>query len=133
MDKKFTTLVLVFFLVLGTFATSLYFEQTATLRARATQKCSPVAEKSFAVSFPKVVAKGESCEVNVFARCEDESGVPGAVVSIAVSGGTAQTTQNTTDENGNASFTVTPEGLASITATINNSIQVPTQITCESQ
>lgn len=133
MDKKLLTLVLVFFLVLGTFATSLYYEQSSTLRARATQKCQPVAEKSFAVSFPKIVPAGSSCEVNVFARCEDESGVTGATVAIAVTNGTAQTTQSTTDENGNASFTVTPQGLANITAVINGSIQVPTAITCESQ
>ncbi len=133
MDNKFVALVLVFFLVFGTFAAAMVYDQSATLRARATQKCAPVAEKSFAVSFPKTVPQGASCEVNVFARCADETGVTGADVSITVVNGTAEQTTSKTDENGGAVFTVKPTGLAQISAVINGTVNVPTAITCESQ
>lgn len=133
MDNKFVALVLVFFLVFGTFATAMFYDQSTVLRARATQKCDPVAEKSFAVSFPKTVPVGASCEVNVFARCADESGVTGADVSISVQNGTTEQAQTKTDENGGAVFTVKPTGLAQITAVINGNISVPTVVTCESK
>lgn len=133
MDNKLLFLVFVFFLVFGTFATAVFFDQSPALRARASNKCAPVVSKSFATSFPKDVKPGESCEVNVFVRCEDESAVTGATVKLNVTNGSSDNPEGLTDENGRAVFTVTPQGLAQISATINGSLQLSDTITCSSQ
>lgn len=133
MDNKFMFLVLVFFLVFGTFATAMFFDQSPTLRARASNKCAPVVSKSFTTSFPKTVQPGQSCEVNVFVRCEDESAVTGATVKLDVTNGTVDSPESLSDEGGRATFTVTPQGLSQITATVNGSLKLTTPVTCSSQ
>lgn len=126
-------LVLAFFLVFGTFATAVFFDQSPALRARASNKCTPALSKSFATSFPKNVLAGGSCEVNVFARCDNESAVTGATVQLQIANGTADNLVSTTDESGRAVFTVTPNGLAKISATINGTLRLPGTVTCSSQ
>jgi hypothetical protein len=133
MDNKFMFLVFVFFLVFGTFATAMFFEQSPTLRARASNKCAPVMSKSFATTFPKTVAAGQPCEVNVFVRCEDETAVTGARVTVSATNGTVDAPESLTDELGRAVFSVVPSGLSTITATVNDGLQIPTSITCSSQ
>ncbi len=134
MDRKFLFLVLVFFLVFGTFGAALIIDQNPQNRLiRATQQCEPSAGKSFLTSFPKTVSAGEACEINAFVRCDDESSITGAEVSITVTNGTARTTTSLTDESGRAVFTVDPTGLAEITATVNGSLLIPNTVTCEAQ
>jgi hypothetical protein len=133
MDNKLMFLVFVFFLVFGTFATAVFFDQSPALRARASNRCTPALSKSFATSFPKDVQAGEKCEVNVFVRCDNELAVTGATVRLSVSNGSVDNAEALTDESGRAVFTVTPQGLARISATINGNLQLPETITCNSQ
>lgn len=136
MDKKFLFLVFAFFLVFGTFSIAVFFDQSgATLQTRASNQCEPAESKSLIVSFPKSgLEPGEPCQVNVFARCTDETAVTGADVTLSVTNGTTDPAGSaTTDEAGKAVFNVTPNGLAEITATINGTLQLPETVTCSSQ
>src|SRR3989344_1891185 len=129
MGRKFVVLVLVFFLVLGAFSTAVFYDQGKITRARASSQCEPVAEKSFLVSLPKEVPSGGSCEVNVFARCADESAAVGKQVTLGLSNGTTRPEQALTDESGKAAFAVTGQSLVSISAQVGNLI-LPQTVTC---
>lgn len=129
MDRKFVVLVLVFFLVLGVFSTAVFYDNGKISQARATSKCEPVKEKSFMVSLPKEVPPGGSCEVNVFARCADESAAVGKQVTIGVSNGSAEPEQALTDESGKAAFSVTGNSLVSISARVGEMVLDQT-VTC---
>lgn len=130
MDKKLVVLALMFFLVVGAFSTALFFDQGSLKQTRATQKCAPDIAKSFLVSLPKDVPPGGSCEVDAFVRCSDESSVTGADVTLSVTNGTASPANVPTDESGKATFTIVGAGLAQITATVNNSMQLTQTVTC---
>lgn len=134
MDNKFLFLVFVFFLVFGIFASAVFYDQTTGFSTRAAnQNCDVDASKSFIVSIPKDVPAGDACEVSVFTRCADETTVAGADVKLNVTNGTVDLPNGSvTDEGGRAAFAVTPNGLAEITAVINNSIQLEQTVTCNS-
>lgn len=130
MDRKLVVLVLVFFLVIGAFMTAVFYDQGSIQGIKAANKCAPDASKSFVVSLPKDVPAGGACEVDVFVRCADESSVANAQVSIQVANGSASPTTSLTDETGKATFSVKGQGLASITARVNDALDLSQNVTC---
>lgn len=129
MDNKFVFLVLIFFLVFGSFATAVFLDQRG-VTTRASSQCAPDPSTSILVSFPKEVPSGETCKVDVFVRCADQSVVTGAEVSLDVSGGSPDGSAKITDEVGLASFDVTGEGLATVNARVNGSIVLDQSVNC---
>jgi uncharacterized protein (UPF0333 family) len=126
MDRKLSFLVLVFFLVLGTFATVLLRREARQTRA-ASQ--TPEAVQSFMI----VSSQGLECTVNVVVRDGSQKGVPNKEVCVTSTLGSVAPTCATTNESGIAEVIVTSStaGSGQISAQVTNHFQIPTQVSCQ--
>ncbi len=126
MDKKLSFLVLVFFLVLGTFATVLFQKEARQTRA-ASQV--PDAVQSFII----VSTKGNECTVNAVVRDHEQKGVANKEVCFTASVGNPSSPCAITNESGIAEITVTSTtpGSGQISAQVTNHFQIPTQVSCQ--
>ncbi|KXK11948.1 MAG: Bacterial Ig-like domain (group 1) [Microgenomates bacterium OLB23] len=125
MDKKLSFLVLVFFLVLGTFASFVLQRETRLTRA-ASQV--PEALQSFMI----VSAKGLECTINVIVRDSAQKGVPSKEVCVTSTFGSVSPSCTTTNESGIAEVTITAPsaGTGNISANVTGLFDIPTQVSC---
>lgn len=126
MDRKLSFLVLVFFLVLGTFATFLFQREARQTRA-ASQV--PEAQESFII----VSTQGLECTVNVIVRDSEQKGVPSKEVCITSTLGSVSPQCTTTNESGIAEAVVTSStpGSGQISAEVTGLFTIPTQVSCQ--
>ncbi|MBP9815911.1 Ig-like domain-containing protein [Candidatus Woesebacteria bacterium] len=125
MDKKLSFLVLIFFLVLGAFATVLFQKETRLTRA-ASQV--PDAIQSFII----VSTKDNECTVNAVVRDQEQKGVPNKEVCFTATVGTPSAPCALTNESGIAEIVVTSTtpGSGQISAQVTDHFQIPTQVSC---
>ena len=128
MDKKLVILILLFFLILGTFSISVFTTNRAR-RARADNPPPPSQSKSFVLAY----SNGTECIVNPVVRGDDENGIVGITVEVTSTFGTVSPVSSTTNESGISENTVTSstQGIGQITAIVNGSMQISTQVSCE--
>lgn len=126
MDKKLSFLVLIFFLVLGTFATVLLQRDARQTRA-ANQ--TPDASLSFLI----VSVKGGECTVNAIVRDSAQKGVPNKEVCVTSSVGTVNPPCAMTDESGIAEVKIisSAAGSGQVEANVTNYFKIPTQVSCQ--
>lgn len=126
MDKKLTFLVLVFFLVLSSFASVLLRRDARQTRAAGQ---TPVAVQSFMIAS----SSGSECTVNVIVRDDNQKGVPNKEVCVSSTQGTVSPSCATTNESGIAEVIVTSDtpGTGNLTAQVTGLFQIPTQVSCQ--
>ncbi len=126
MDKKLSFLVLVFFLVLGTFATVLIGRDAQQTRASSQTP-------DMASSFLIVSGTGGECTVNAVVRDASQKGVPNKEVCMTSSVGIVAPACATTNESGIAEVKITSvtAGTGQVTAEVTGHFSIPTKVSCQ--
>lgn len=132
MDRKLLLLVLVFFLVMGSF-TSYVFFRTSQREISAANKGEPCQEKSFLLVSPNQVKVGEKATINAVVRTCDETTLPEAQVCLISTLGNVEPACAPTNESGISDHALTSdvEGIAQISARINNTIDITTPVSVQ--
>ncbi|OGK14887.1 hypothetical protein A3H80_03590 [Candidatus Roizmanbacteria bacterium RIFCSPLOWO2_02_FULL_37_19] len=132
MDRKLLLLVLVFFLVLGSF-TSYVFYRTSLRQIQAENATTPCQSTSFLLAFPNELPVGVRATLNAVVRSCDETTIPGAQVCLTTSLGTIEPECAQTNESGISDHVITSDvqGLAEIRGRVNNSMDIPTPISVQ--
>lgn len=120
MDKKFTGLLVVFFLSFSVFFTMVVFNKPLSRLIRASQEITPSAEKSLIIAYP-LTAKANGKDkilITVFLRNNNGLPVDNKEVIIDASLGKIQDNNLKTNKQGQATFILTSEtpGLSQISA-----------------
>ena len=133
MDKKFTALMLVFFLVFGLFISLMLFNKQITNFARASAETDPSSQTSLIFAWPLTAKTGDKVEVNVFIRNANNTPLDKKSVRLTtnlglINGSSESTSQS--DKTGKALFILTSDksGTAQITALVNDKIQLSQKI-----
>ncbi len=124
MDKKFLSLIAVFFLLFASFTISILFGNRLQTFTRAKGFYKPSSKASLIFAFP-LAAKADGkdfSKITVFVR--NEKGVPLSAkkVELKTNLGTIIPINDTTDKNGKAEFKIisNEEGVAIIKASVDN-------------
>jgi len=131
MDKKLLGLIGVFLLVFGVFMSMLFFNSprggTRIRAAGSTASC----ENTYLFAQFLVTQVGSSVQLNVFVRDADSEAVGKVVVTCSASLGTLTPSQQTSQNNGSTTFslTSTTQGVSNVTCSIacgqiSNSVSV---------
>ena len=133
MDKKFTALMLVFFLVFGLFISLMLFNKQITNFARASAETDPSSQTSLIFAWPLTAKTGDKVEVNVFIRNANNTPLDKKSVRLTtnlglINGSSESTSQS--DKTGKALFILTSDKscTAQITALVNYKIQLSQKI-----
>lgn len=120
-------LVLVFFLVLGTF-TAFVFNREALRRTQATNPEPPTQSASFVLAH----SDGTTCTVNPVVRDSQERAVADAEVCVTSTLGTVNPSCAPTNEAGVSEHIVTSDtaGAGQISAEVTGQFRMTTQVTC---
>jgi len=124
MDKKFTSLLVVFFLIFSVFFSVIIFNKPLSRLIRASQEFVPSATTSLVLAWPLTVkADGKSqSTISVFLR--NDKNMPVGNCSVSVNSSLGQIKENvlTTTKDGKADFhiTSTTAGIANIAVSSNN-------------
>ena len=135
MDKKFIALMAVFFLVFGVFVTSMVFNNQFFKIGRSTQAAAelePSSQNSLIYAWPLDVSlsEGKTSEINIFVRSGNNLVLRDKKVQLITDFGSLDQAEKTTDKTGKATFVLTSdvEGIANLSATINNTIPLSQKI-----
>lgn len=133
MDKKLVGLMLIFFLSFGLFTSVLVFNKPLSRLTRAKEEFLPSSDTSLIFAWPlTAVANGQpTVAVNIFVRNVNNLPLPNKKVSLVTSLGNINEVQSTTDKSGKATFNLgsTSPGLAELTATVDNQVQLKQKVT----
>ena len=134
MDKKFTALMVVFFLVFGVFVTTTLFNKQISNFARASAETDPSSQTSLIFAWPLTAKIGDKVDVNVFIRNANNSPLDKKQVRLVTNLGLINGTQESTaesDKTGKVSFTLTSDtaGIAELSAFVNSNIQLSQKVT----
>jgi len=133
MDKKLTTLFLVFLLSFSLFATIVIFIKPLTQLTRASEENNPSPNSSLIFAYPLTVkADGKTtANLNVFVRSYKGTPLANKPVAVTTSLGQIKTISNITDKTGKATFSLTSQdkGVAEIEAVVNNNIKLAQKVT----
>lgn len=137
MDKKLIALMLIFFLAFGLFATIAFFNKPLTQLTQAKQETLPSSDSSLIFAWPltaKAYAK-TNVQINIFVRNANNIPIAGKTVSVNSTLGIVTAVQSTTDKSGRATFNLTSNsaGLAQVTATVDNQVQLKQKVTINFQ
>jgi hypothetical protein len=133
MDKKLVGLMLIFFLTFGLFTSVLVFNKPLSRLTRAKEEFLPSSNASLIFAWP-LTAKadgGETVAVNIFVRNANNLPLPNKKVSVITTLGNINELQPTTDKSGKATFNLSSAspGLAELTATVDNQVQLKQKVT----
>ncbi len=133
MDKKLGSLLAIFVLVFGLFVGLVVFNQPIRTFTRAKEELIPSSESSLIFAWPLTAkANGtDKVEINVFVRNTNNLPLTNKQVTLQTNLGNLDTATNTTDKSGKATFSLTSSsgGIAQVTATVDNQVQVKQNIT----
>ncbi|MBI5127107.1 Ig-like domain-containing protein [Candidatus Roizmanbacteria bacterium] len=133
MDKKLKSLLTIFVLVFGLFVGLVVFNQPIKTFTRAKEELIPSSDSSLIFAWPLTAkANGtDKVEINVFVRNANNLPLTNKQVTLQTDLGNLDTSTNTTDKSGKASFNLTSSsnGIAQVTAMVDNQIQVKQTIT----
>lgn len=133
MDKKFITLVVMFFLTFGIFSAAVVFNEPLTQLTRAKEELIPSETTSLIFAWPITIkADGKSAStITVFARTGNNRPLINKPVTVTSTLGNIKPSTVNTDNEGKALLTLssTEKGIAQLEAVINNSVTVSQKIT----
>ncbi len=128
MDKKLTSLIILFLLIFTLFISYIVFNKQLIVMTRASEELEPSSETSLVFAWPLTAQANnqDKVEINVFVRNYKNVPLANKPVNLVTNLGTINPPIKTTDKFGKASFTLTSQtpGLAEIKAYINNQIQI---------
>ncbi len=133
MDKKLSALLVLFVLIFALFIIFIVFKEPIATFTRAKEELVPSSESSLIFAWP-LTAKADGSEkidINVFVRNASNLPLPNKMVTLQSNLGSLETSSQTTDKSGKANFSLTSTnpGVANITATIDNQIQLKQTVT----
>jgi hypothetical protein len=131
MDKKFVSLMILFFLSLGLFGTYVIFNQTIKSYTRAAAESVPSSQTSLIFAWPLTAKTGDKVDVNVFVRSSNNSPLQNQVVKLSTNLGNISDPDNLkTDKSGKANFTLSSDtpGVAELTTLVNDNIQLSQKV-----
>ncbi len=132
MDKKLTGLILIFLLCFTLFTSIIVFNKPLSRLTRAKEEFIPSANTSLIFAWPlSAEADGKSLvSVNVFVRNANNTALPNKKVSLTSNLGKISEVQPITDKTGKATFNLTSNspGIAELTATVDNQIQIKQKV-----
>ncbi len=129
MDKKFVSLMLLFFLVFGVFVTNVVFKDRIASFARASTASDPSSQTSLIFAWPLTAKVGDKVEVNVFIRNANNLPLDKKQVKLMTSLGFINGSQESTAESnktGKVNFVLSSDttGIAELTAFVNNNVKL---------
>ena len=132
MDRKFSILLVIFFLSFLVFFLFVIFNKPISKLTRAEVDLIPSSEKSFVFGWPLTVkADGKSkAEINVFIKSETDKFISGKQVVLYTTLGDVKTISGKSSDGGKTTFelTSTSPGIAELTANVDN-IQLKRKLT----
>ena len=129
MDKKFVSLMMLFFLVFGVFVTNVVFKDRIASFARASTASDPSSQTSLIFAWPLTAKVGDKVEVNIFIRNANNLPLDKKQVKLMTSLGLINGAQESTAESnktGKVNFVLSSDtaGIAELTAFVNNNVQL---------
>ncbi len=128
MDRKLITLLALFFVAFATFTSIVVFNKPLTQLTRAKEESIPSAANSLILAWPlKVAADGkEKTTITVFARSTGGRPIPNKTIALTSSLGAISPSTVVSDAEGKGVFTLTSptKGVAEMSATVDNSVQL---------
>lgn len=136
MDRKIIGLIAVFFIMFAFFAGNVALEGPLSQLTRAKEETVPDPIQTRILAWPlyKVPADGKhTSAITVIVRNNKTKPIEGRLVTLTSTVGNFSQSTASTNKQGMAVFnlTSTTPGVATINATIDNSIQVPQSVTIE--
>lgn len=132
MDKKLSALLVLFILIFALFIIYIVFQDPIATFIRAKEELVPSSESSLIFAWPLTAkANGaEKIDINVFIRNASNLPLPNKTVTLQTNLGSLEINSQTTDKSGKANFnlTSTNAGVAEVTATIDNQIQLKQKV-----
>lgn len=132
MDKKLAALMLLFFLAFGLFISRMIFNQPLTQLTRAKEDVVASDTESLIFAWPLSTQSGsnEKVEINVFVRNIKNNPLANKKVNLQTTLGNISENDIITDKAGKATFNLTSQtsGVAELTATVDDSIQLKQKI-----
>lgn len=133
MDKKLAGLISLFFLAFFVFISILVFGKPLSRFTRATEDTQPSASKTLIFAWPLTTATAGTgvVKVDVFVRSESGKPIENREVFAKTTLGSLDPTVGTSDKNGKTSFSLKSptQGIAEVSAVIDNSIQITQTVT----
>ncbi len=128
MDKKLTSLIVLFVLIFTLFISYIVFNKQIVVMTRASEELEPSSETSLVFAWPLTAQANnqDKVEINVFVRNYKNVPLANKSVNLVTNLGTINPSNQITDKLGKTSFTLTSQtpGLAQIKAIVNNQIQI---------
>jgi len=132
MDKRFLSLMMVFFLAFGLFMAMTVFSKQIATFTRAKEESVPSSETSLIFAWPLTSSVNSTTPVNinVFIRNANNQPLSSKKVVLNSTLGLLNPSEQTTDKSGKASFSLisSSAGLAEVSAIVENSIQLKQKI-----
>ncbi len=132
MDKKLIALMLVFMLAFGLFTTITVFNKPLTKLTKAKEESivSPDSSLIFAWPLSTTTNATTPVQINVFVRNANNVPLQNKKVGLTTTLGTVKEVNATTDQAGKATFNLqsATQGIAEVTATVDNQIQLKQKI-----
>jgi len=133
MDKKLLGLLITLVLVFSLFISFVVFEKPIQTFTRAADESVPSSEKSLIFAWPLTTkaSNREKVMINVFIRNANNRPLPNKAVFINTTLGNVETNPQITDKSGKATFYLTSgdPGLAEVSASVDNQIQIKQKVT----
>lgn len=134
MDKKFIALMILFFIVFALFISNTLFNKQIANFARASTETDPSSTTSLIFVWPLTTKVGTKVNVNVFIRNANNLPLDQKQVKLTTNLGLidgVQESSSESDKTGKASFVLTSKtaGLATLTAFVNNKVQLSQKVT----
>ncbi len=128
MDKKLTSLIVLFVLIFTLFISYIVFNKQIVVMTRASEELEPSSETSLVFAWPLTAQANnqDKVEINVFVRNYKNVPLANKPVNLVTNLGIINPSSQITDKLGKASFTLVSQtpGLAEVKAFINNQIQI---------
>ncbi len=133
MDKKLSSLLLLFVLAFGLFVGLVVFNQPIKTFTRAREELIPSSESSLIFAWP-LTAKANGTDkvnINVFIRNVNNLPLTNKLVTMQTNLGTLDSPTATTDKSGKATFNLTSSstGIAQVNANVDNQVQIKQTVT----
>jgi len=128
MDKRLGALLVVFFLLFTTFASSILFSSQLSSITRAKEDYAPSAKTSLLFAYPLLLKADGTTKstITIFIRSDKGMPVKDKKVTITASIGQLNTSEITTDDKGKATVTLTSTkpGISTVGGTIDGSLKM---------